>query len=68
MQLAPDELFLLICGLWRADGSWAEQRQEICTSSVRRREQLVQAMLHCGFSPFACVAQLCWGGQQLPLA
>lgn len=53
MQLPPDELRLVLMGLWRADGSWATQDQEICTAGVRFRDQLVQLLLNAGCSPRA---------------
>ena len=52
-ELSAAEMRLLINGLWRADGSWAGQQKEICTSSARFRDQLMQALLHCGYSAYA---------------
>ena len=58
LQLTSDELRLVIAGLWRAEGECAARDgvKRICTSSVEFREQLVQALLHCGCSPLASLA------------
>ena len=51
-HLHPTELTLVIRGLQRADDSEC-QRQILRTSDVLFRDQLMQALMHCGFSPFA---------------
>ena len=53
MQLTAEELRLFIHGLWRADGSWHKQQPAIRTTDVHLRDQLMQVLLHCGFSPHA---------------
>ena len=53
MELSAAEMRLLIRGLHRADGSWAGQNKVIFTSGPQFRDQLMQALLHCGYSPFA---------------
>ena len=52
-ELPAAEMRLLIRGLHRADGSFADQRSVIWTSSARFRDQLMQALLHCGYSAYA---------------
>jgi len=49
--LQPAEVRLLILGLWRADGSWSGQAKQLYTCSDLFRDQLMQLLLHCGFSP-----------------
>ena len=49
-ELSVVEMRKLIRGLWRADGSWARQVKVIYTSGARFRDQLMQALLHCGYS------------------
>ena len=49
-DLSRDEMRLLIKGLWRADGNWKQQDKTIYTSGIRFRDQLVRALLHCGYS------------------
>ena len=51
LQLTGDEVRLVISGMWRASGSWESGDKRITTSSVQRRDQLMQALLHCGYSP-----------------
>ena len=60
--LPPIQLRLLIEGLRRADGSWSVRDDGkdagpgalgVFTSGPDFRDQLMQALLHCGFSPFA---------------
>ncbi|KAJ2045142.1 Elongator subunit, partial [Coemansia sp. S2] len=54
MQLPPNELRLVLNGLWRADSSsWATQDQEISTADVCFRDQLMQLLLNAGCSPHA---------------
>ena len=55
LQLSPQRLFLVIRGLWRAAGSWETQQQRIFTSCAVFRDQLVQALLHCGLSAHAAL-------------
>ena len=53
MQCTPAELRQLVTGLWRAEGRWQQRKQRmqrICTSSAAFRDQLIQLLLHCGFS------------------
>ena len=56
MCLRPEQLRLVIRGLWRADGAWARQNQVIFTSGVAFRDQLMQALLHCGYSAYPRLA------------
>ena len=51
-ELSRDEMRLLIAGLHRADGSFKGKVKEILTSSDAFRDQLIQAMLHCGYSAY----------------
>ena len=51
-ELSGDEMQLLIAGLRRAAGSFKGKQNEISTSDVRFRDQLMQALLHCGYSPY----------------
>ena len=51
-ELSGPEMRLLIKGLHRADGSLAAHQNAIYTPSERFRDQLMQALLHCGYSPF----------------
>ncbi|KAJ2413668.1 Elongator subunit [Coemansia sp. RSA 2530] len=53
MQLPPDELRLVLAGLWRAGGGWAARDQEIFASGARFRDQLMQLLLNAGCSPRA---------------
>ena len=58
MQLTPAELWLVISGLRCAGGDGdCQDQQRICTSDTGLRDQLMQALLHCGFSPFASLTQ-----------
>ena len=64
-QLSPAQLYSVVLGLWRADSSWqpnreGRRRNVIHTSDVVLRDQLQQALLHCGFSPFARAAAAGW--------
>ncbi|HTU59490.1 MAG TPA: hypothetical protein VMF89_13665, partial [Polyangiales bacterium] len=50
------EVRLLVRGLWRADGSWAQQRKHLCTSSVPFRDDLMRMLLHAGYAThFICI-------------
>ena len=51
LQLNADEMRLVIDGLWRACGSWMSGAKRIVTPSIELRDQLMQALLHCGYSP-----------------
>ena len=53
MQFTSTDLRLLIGGLQRASGSTGEDGDAIFTSDVQFRDQLMQALLHCGYSPHA---------------
>ena len=52
-ELPAAEMRLLISGLHRADGSFAAGENAIDTSTAHFRDQLVQALLHCGYSAYA---------------
>ena len=42
-------------GLWRADGSWAQQRKDLYTSSVSFRDEVMRMLLHAGYAThFIC--------------
>ena len=56
MQLSVDELRLFIRGLWRTQGSWAQKKRRIYTSSAELRDQLLQVLLHCGYSAYTQLA------------
>jgi hypothetical protein len=54
--LGRDRLRAVIRGLWRADGSWARQQEELGTSSTRFRDEIVRVLLMAGYSArFKCV-------------
>ena len=53
MNLAPAQLLLVIRGLWLANGDSTNSTPKIFTSDAAFRDQLLQALLHCGASPFA---------------
>ena len=55
MHLPPQQLQLLLYGLYRADGSSKRGLNIIWTSGVAFRDQLVQALLHCGYTAWSCV-------------
>ena len=50
-ELSAAEMRLLLDGLRRADGTFAQSDKAILTSDVCFRDQLMQALLHCGYSP-----------------
>ena len=50
MHLPPRQLRLYIHGLHRADGHFKRGNQLIYTSGAAFRDQLVQALLHCGYT------------------
>ena len=52
LELSGAEMRLLIAGLHRADGGIITDRKSICTSNALFRDQLMQALLHCGYSAF----------------
>ena len=56
MHLSSTNLRLVIRGLWRASSSDDEQPRVIYTSDALFRDQLMQALLHCGFSPFTSLS------------
>ena len=56
MSLEPAELNQLIEGLRRADGGWAANQKCIWTSDADFKEQLIQALLHCGYSPYVSLS------------
>ncbi|MCJ1297138.1 Phosphatidylinositol 4-kinase alpha [Xylographa carneopallida] len=43
---------LVVDGLWRADGAWKWKKKVIHTSGLRLRDQLMQLLLHAGFTPY----------------
>ena len=49
-ELSAAEMQLLINGLYRAAGSFKGTGKSIFTSSAAFRDQLVQALLHCGYT------------------
>ena len=49
--LNPQQMARVIEGLSRADGAWKWKRKVIYTSSVRFQDQLMQLLVHAGFSP-----------------
>ena len=53
MHLPSQRLRLLIHGLYRADGSFKDDTRGIHTSGVAFRDQLMQALLHCGYTATA---------------
>ena len=52
-ELSAAEMRRLISGLQRADGSFAAAQSAVCTASAHFRDQLMQALLHCGYSAYA---------------
>ena len=52
-QLKPSEILLIIRGLWRADSSWKAQRRILHTTDADLRDQLIHALLLCGFTACA---------------
>ena len=67
MQLTASEMRLVIGSLWRAAGSWESGQKRIRTSDLELRDQLQQALLHCGYSPrtnLACHANTPGGYQR----
>ena len=50
-QLSRDEMRSLIAGVHRATVSYTGTAKAIHTSSARFRDQLMHALLHCGYSP-----------------
>ena len=53
MHLSAEQLRVLIYGLYRADGSFAGKANIIYTSGVAFRDQLIQALLHCGYTAYS---------------
>ena len=53
MHLPPQQMRLLIDSLYRADGTSKEKANLIYTSDVAIRDQLTQALLHCGYAAHA---------------
>lgn len=52
---SKQELRLLVRGLWRADGSWSQQRQDLHTASAPFRDELTRMLLHAGYAThFTC--------------
>ena len=56
MCLTPAQLSLVIRGLWRSAGDKTQHTPRILTSDAALCDQLVQALLHCGVSPFATLS------------
>ena len=52
-ELSAAEMRLLIRGLQRAAGLFAGAKNALYTSSAHFRDQLMQALLHCGYSAYA---------------
>ena len=57
MNLSPSQLSLVVRGLWLADGDGTPHTPRIFTSDATFRDQLIQALLHCGVSPFATLSR-----------
>ena len=57
MHLSPELLQLLLDGVYQADGSYAGQTNVIYTSGVVFRDQLIQALLHCGCTAWSRLQQ-----------
>ena len=55
LGLTPEQSRLIVNGLWRADGGWSGQHKWIATSGVVFRDQLLQLLMHCGYSAFAAL-------------
>ena len=55
LHLPPRELRLLLYGLYRTDGSFKADNQRIYTSGVGFRDQLMQALLHCGYTAYSAL-------------
>ena len=55
MHLSREQGRLLIYGLYRADGSFQSRTQRIYTSGVAFRDQLMQALMHCGYTALPCL-------------
>ena len=51
LELTAAEMRLLIEGLTRAGGTFAHGGRDIYTTGVRFRDQLMQALFQCGYSP-----------------
>ena len=57
LQLTACEMRSVISGLWHGAGSWKTGQKRIWTSSTQLRDQLMQALLHCGYSPSTKLAR-----------
>ena len=68
MHLSPQQLRLLISGLYHADGSFQGKLNVIHTSGVAFRDQLMQALLHSGLHCLAAADAPRWRRPWLPLA
>ena len=53
MHLSCEQTWRLLYGVYRADGSFTGQTNVIYTASVTFRDQLVQALMHCGCAAYA---------------
>ena len=56
MELSPAHLRLVVQGLRRVHSSTEGNDGEIVTADVHLRDQLIQALLHCGLSPFTTLS------------
>ena len=61
MHLPPRELRLFFYGLYRADGCFEAGKHLIHTSGVSFRDQLMQVLLHCGYTAHS--ALMCAAGE-----
>ena len=48
--LTPDEARKVVSGLWRANETWSTQEKSVRTCDIALRDQLMQLLLHCGFT------------------
>ena len=53
LHMSAEELQLVIHGMWRAGDSFNKQQHSIAASTPHLRDQLIQALLHCGLAPHA---------------
>ena len=48
--LTPAEARKVVSGLWRANETWSTQEKSVRTCDIALRDQLMQLLLHCGFT------------------
>ena len=53
LHLSAEELQLVVHGLWRASGSVDKVERSISAATPLVRDQLIQALVHCGLTPRA---------------